>query len=179
MWWWPPDPAVFGRLPDELDRVVAGVLGSAEVVPLLAVEGATERGYATAATLAREAAIAGAVDWGMAIPTGPGPTAEQVAAAIAVKEAALGRRLTEGQAAGVVGVCASPRALELLIGLAGVGKTTALEAIADAFGAAGWKVIGTATSGQAARTLGRGSEPAGGDGRLPVVAVRSRKPRSG
>jgi hypothetical protein len=39
--------------------------------------------------------------------------------------------------------------------LAGVGKTTAIRCAADASTAAGYEVVGTATSGQAARTLGR------------------------
>ena len=41
------------------------------------------------------------------------------------------------------------------LGVAGAGKTTALRCVADAYRAAGYQVIGTATSGQAARTLGR------------------------
>ena len=40
------------------------------------------------------------------------------------------------------------------MGVAGAGKTTMLRAVADAFERAGCEVIGTATSGQAARNLG-------------------------
>lgn len=39
--------------------------------------------------------------------------------------------------------------------MAGAGKTTALSAVRAAFEADGWAVVGTSTSGQAARTLGR------------------------
>jgi ATP-dependent exoDNAse (exonuclease V) alpha subunit len=39
------------------------------------------------------------------------------------------------------------------VGVAGAGKTTALAAVADAFESEGFEVIGTSTSGQAARTL--------------------------
>ena len=41
------------------------------------------------------------------------------------------------------------------MGVAGAGKTTLLPVVAAAFEAAGCRVVGTATSGQAARTLGR------------------------
>ena len=44
------------------------------------------------------------------------------------------------------------------MGVAGTGKTTLLAVAAAAFEAAGWQVVGTATSGQAARTLGREAE---------------------
>ncbi len=53
------------------------------------------------------------------------------------------------------------RGLELIVGIAGSGKTTALAALRQAFESDGYRVIGTSTSGQAARTLGRaaGIEP--------------------
>jgi len=51
--------------------------------------------------------------------------------------------------------------VELVVGIAGSGKTTALAAARDAFEAGGYEVVGTSTSGQAARTLHReaGIEP--------------------
>ena len=42
-----------------------------------------------------------------------------------------------------------------MVGVAGAGKTTMLDVVRAAFEAAGYRVLGTATSGQAARTLGR------------------------
>jgi hypothetical protein len=45
--------------------------------------------------------------------------------------------------------------VDLVVGVAGSGKTTALAAARDAFEAAGYEVVGTSTSGQAARTLSR------------------------
>jgi ATP-dependent exoDNAse (exonuclease V) alpha subunit len=45
--------------------------------------------------------------------------------------------------------------MELVVGLAGAGKTTALACVRDAYESAGHRVIGASTSGQAARTLGR------------------------
>jgi len=42
----------------------------------------------------------------------------------------------------------------VVVGIAGSGKTTALDTAADALEAAGYRVLGTSTSGQAVRTLG-------------------------
>jgi hypothetical protein len=44
---------------------------------------------------------------------------------------------------------------ELIVGVAGAGKTTLLQVVSAAYEASGCRVIGTATSGQAARTLGK------------------------
>jgi len=55
----------------------------------------------------------------------------------------------------VEGITTSGRRAELVLGVAGAGKTTALAAARDGFEAAGYRVLGTSTSGQAARTLGR------------------------
>ena len=52
-------------------------------------------------------------------------------------------------------ILTSGRGVELVVGVAGSGKTTALAAARDGFEAAGYEVVGTSTSGQAARTLGR------------------------
>jgi ATP-dependent exoDNAse (exonuclease V) alpha subunit len=77
-----------------------------------------------------------------------------VTAAVAAQEEALGRRLSTGQRAAVDAICQSGRAVEIVVGVAGAGKTTALHAATDALARAGFHVLGTATSGQAARTLG-------------------------
>jgi hypothetical protein len=81
--------------------------------------------------------------------------------AIAAREADLGTSLTVGQHAAVVATATSGRGLELIVGVAGSGKTTALAALREAFERDGYRLIGTSTSGQAARTLGRaaGIEP--------------------
>jgi ATP-dependent exoDNAse (exonuclease V) alpha subunit len=60
-----------------------------------------------------------------------------------------------GQRAAVLGVTTSGRGAELVVGVAGAGKTTTLAAVREAFEAEGFEVIGTSTSGQAARTLKR------------------------
>ncbi|MBV9283591.1 MAG: relaxase domain-containing protein, partial [Acidimicrobiia bacterium] len=51
-------PALYGRPVDELERAVTRVLADPEAVPLIGVAGASERPFATATTIAREAAIA-------------------------------------------------------------------------------------------------------------------------
>ncbi|HSH62071.1 MAG TPA: AAA family ATPase, partial [Acidimicrobiales bacterium] len=52
-------------------------------------------------------------------------------------------------------MCTSGRGLDLVAGVAGSGKTTTLNVARAAFEAAGYQVLGTSTSGQAARTLRR------------------------
>ena len=54
----------------------------------------------------------------------------------------------------VAGVATSGRGVELVVGVAGSGKSTALDAARRAFEGAGFRVLGAAVSGQAARTLG-------------------------
>ncbi|MGH9286172.1 MAG: ATP-dependent DNA helicase, partial [Acidimicrobiales bacterium] len=75
--------------------------------------------------------------------------------AIAAKEHALGRALTAGQTNAVIALATSGRGANVVVGLAGSGKTTVLDVARAAFEAAGYRVLGTSTSGQAARTLGR------------------------
>ena len=68
----------------------------------------------------------------------------------------------------------SGRGVDLVVGVAGSGKTTALAALRDAFEAEGYDVIGTSTSGQAARTLGREAEHRQPHARLAQLAHRPR-----
>jgi ATP-dependent exoDNAse (exonuclease V) alpha subunit len=49
--------------------------------------------------------------------------------------------------------CTSGHRIQCAIGRAGAGKTTTMAAARDAWLAAGWRVIGTAVKGEAARTL--------------------------
>jgi conjugative relaxase-like TrwC/TraI family protein len=148
-------PHLYGRPVDDLERAVRAVLRSPELVPLLGVVGARERMYATAATLATEAAIADLVARGATTAGAAVVHPDLVASAIARVEARLARPLTAGQAAAVRGICGEGRRVSLILGVAGSGKTTALRAAADAYRTTGYDVVGTATSGQAARTLGR------------------------
>jgi hypothetical protein len=154
-------PRLFGHDPAELAWVADRVLVDPEAVPLVAVPSASERPYATATTIAREQAIAAAVDIEVARTDAPAVNVFAARSAIVSREAELGTHLTLGQHAAVLATTTSGRGLELIVGVAGSGKTTALAALREAFESDGYQVIGTSTSGQAARTLGRaaGIEP--------------------
>jgi len=148
-------PRLFGRRPDQLTRAVDAVLASPNAIPLLGVVAVRERAYVPACVLATEAAIAATVAKLAVRTDAPAVTPRAVEEAMAAKERSLGRRLTEGQRKAVAAMATSGRAVELVLGVAGAGKTTALDVTRAAFEDAGYVVVGTSTSGQAARTLGR------------------------
>jgi hypothetical protein len=68
---------------------------------------------------------------------------------------AKSRQLTAGQRRVVGHLCQDAGAATVVVGVAGPGKTTALDAASTALESAGYRVLGSSTSGQAARTLGR------------------------
>lgn len=68
------------------------------------------------------------------------------------------------------GITGSGHGVDLVIGVAGAGKTTMLDVVRMAYEAEGYTVIGTATSGQAARTLGRDANMAPSTG-WPLTAA--------
>src|SRR5581483_9499283 len=148
-------PALYGRPVGDLQRAAQRVLAVPDCVPLLGVKGARERTYATAATLATESAVAELVARGTGAATAAVVPGEVAEAAIAHAEDVLGRPLTSGQTKAVRGICSEGRRVSLVLGVAGAGKTTMVRCAAEAYAAAGYDVVGTATSGQAARTLGR------------------------
>ena len=147
-------PSLYGQSPALLDTAVERLLADRSVVPLIGVAGTTERAYTTTQVLAVEEAIASATEDLMARADGPALSVWRVTEAIAATQAETGHRLTRGQTDLVHAATGSGRRAELAIGVAGSGKTTALRTVTRAFSAEGYKVIGTATSGQAARTLG-------------------------
>ena len=147
-------PHLYGRDPSELDRVLEHVVTSRAVVPLIGVAGAREQAYTTVEVLTAEATIAQVVET-LATRAGPTVDPDQIAAAIAEREENLGRRLTDGQRRVVQEVCGSGTAVRVVIGAAGSGKTTALDTVTALLERSGCRVLGTSTSGQAARTLGR------------------------
>jgi conjugative relaxase-like TrwC/TraI family protein len=75
--------------------------------------------------------------------------------AFPIIDQSLGRHpgLTDEQGDLVRAFCTSGHRIQCAIGRAGAGKTTTMAAARDAWQAAGWRVIGTAVKGEAARTL--------------------------
>jgi len=148
-------PALYGRDPAELARVVDRSLSDPEVVPLVGVPGATERAYATATTIAREEAIARCVQAQAHRTDAAAVSMDEAEMVLARAEASLGHRLNAGQADTARACLTSGYGIDLVMGVAGAGKTTTVGAVRDGFEAAGYVVLGTSTSGQATRTLGR------------------------
>jgi hypothetical protein len=146
-------PRLYGRDPAEMDRVLDHIVASRDVVPLIGVAGAREQSYTTAQVLVAEATIAHTVE---RLADQPGPTLDGclIDDAIAGSEEQRGQRLTQGQRQVVERLCGSGRALSVVVGVAGAGKTTALDTATSALEAAGYRLLGTSTSGQATRTLG-------------------------
>jgi ATP-dependent exoDNAse (exonuclease V) alpha subunit len=128
------------------------------VIPLVGVAGAIEPVHALASVIAREEVIAEQIAAGLDRTDAPIAAADRVAAAVADTEAAIGGVLAGEQRRAVEAICSSGRGGELVVGVAGAGKTTMLAAVAAAFEASGCQALGTATAGQAARTLADGAE---------------------
>ena len=85
-----------------------------------------------------------------------GPKIEKQVAldAVARLEERLVASLTATQQEVAIGLLASGHRLDVVVGVAGSGKTTTLAAVRDGFERTGYTVLGTATSGQAQpRTL--------------------------
>jgi conjugative relaxase-like TrwC/TraI family protein len=164
-------PALFGRPTEDLDRVVDAVLAHHDVLPMVGVAGVRDRHYTLASVVAVEQAIAVAVATGTARRALPGLPQGAVVQAVESAQRRLARPLTTGQVEAVVRICSEGRSISLVLGVAGSGKTTALAVVADAYRSAGYQVLGTATSGQAARTLGR---EAGIDESRTVASLRWR-----
>lgn len=148
-------PLLFGFGPRELLRAVEAVCSHPDAVALMGVTAAREQAYAPACVIATEAAIALKVALQADRTGAPAVRVEAADQAISAKQAQLGgAALTHGQKALIRSVLTSGRPVELTVGVAGSGKTTALDATRQAFEQAGYRVVGTSISGQAARTLG-------------------------
>ena len=147
-------PHLFGQPPEVLEKLVDRALADPEVVPLVGVAGARETVHSLASVLAREAAVAEGLGHQLARSDAPTVPLQTVTEAIKKTEQEVGAGLSQEQRAAVVAICTSGRGAELVVGVAGAGKTTMLRAVAEAFERAGHEVTGTATSGQAARNLG-------------------------
>jgi hypothetical protein len=146
-------PHLFGQDPRALDLLVDRALQDPELIPLVGVAGAREQPHALASVLVTEQAIAHAIARQLArtdAPVAPGAAVEQ---AITSAEKTIGAALSVEQRRAAKSICGSGRGAELIVGIAGAGKTTLLQVVSAAYEASGCRVIGTATSGQAARTL--------------------------
>ena len=146
-------PRLCGRDPADLDRVLDRIVGGGDVVPLIGVTGAREQSYTTVEVLAAEHTIARTIE---ALAGQPGPAVDgaRAIAALLAKEQAIGAPLTQGQWSAVDALCSADSAVTVVVGVAGSGKTTVLDAATDALEASGYRVLGTSTSGQATRNLG-------------------------
>jgi conjugative relaxase-like TrwC/TraI family protein len=158
-------PRLYGHHPAELDRVVDHVLASNLVVPLIRIAAACDQPYTASAVLATEHTIADTLE-SLTARSAPVVEPELVERTTHAKQTELGHPLSAGQRRAVERICGSGRAVDVIVGVAGSGKTTALDVAARALEAAGHEVLGTATSGQAARTLGH-------QARVPSGTMRS------
>jgi conjugative relaxase-like TrwC/TraI family protein len=149
-------PHLHGLPVSVLDQVVEAVLANDDAVALPIVTGSREPVWTARCVLADEERIATVAE---ALTGDDGPKVEEQAAADAVTciEERLGVPLTATQHEVAIGLLTSGYRLDLVKGVAGSGKTTTLAAVREGFESAGHTVLGTATSGQAARNLGDGA----------------------
>ncbi len=151
-------PRLFGQDPRLLHPLVERALHDPEVVPVVGVAGTREQQHALASVLATEQAIAAAIGRQLTRTDAPVAPHAAVDRAIAAAEQRIGANLSAEQCTAAKNICASGRGAELIVGVAGSGKTTMLAVAAAAYEASGHQVLGTATSGQATRTLGKEGE---------------------
>ena len=144
---------LFGRIAGELDHLVDAVVQHREAVPLVGQPGARGRAWVAASVLATEHAVEAVADRLAQRDTALAASPAAADRAVGAKEAALGRPLTDGQRRAAQAVVTSGRALDVVVCVAGSGKTTALEVVRAAYETEGYRVLGTAISGQAVRAL--------------------------
>ena len=139
-----------------LDQAVEAVLAHTDAVRLPAVRGAREPVWAAGCVLADEERIAEIAD---ALAGRAGAEVHWTTACDAIEalQARLGHPLTDTQRRVAMGLLTAGHSLDVVVGIAGSGKTTTLSAVRAAYETAGYTVLGTATSGQAAKTLGEGA----------------------
>jgi conjugative relaxase-like TrwC/TraI family protein len=149
-------PHLHGLPVSLLDSAVHKVLTHENAVALPLISRAREPVWAAACVVEDERRIA---DLASVLAERPGPSVspEEAAAAVRRTELARGLRLTARQAEVAKGLLTSGHSLGLVVGVAGSGKTSTLSAVREGFEAAGYKVLGAATSGQAAKALGEGA----------------------
>lgn len=149
-------PYLHGLAVSYLDSAVDRVLSHEHAIALPLVAGAREPVFAAACVIQDERHIAELADV-LARPPGPVVSGEVAAAAVGETELARGFRLSERQAEVAKALMVSGHSVDLVVGVAGSGKSTTLGAVRAGFEAAGYQVIGAATSGQAAKALSEGA----------------------
>ena len=149
-------PHLHGLPLSVLDQAVETVLAHGDAVTLPVVTGSREQVWTARCVLADEERIATLAE---SLTGEDGPTVEDQAAldAVANLEEHLGVPLTATQQEVAIGLMVSGHRFDLVMGVAGSGKTTTLAAVREGCESAGYTVLGTATSGQAARNLGEGA----------------------
>ncbi len=149
-------PHLHGLPVSVLDSTIDKVLTHEDAIALPLVSRAREPVWAAACVVEDERRIA---DLASVLSERPGAAVSLADAAAAVRrvELARGFRLTERQVEVAKGVLTSVHSLDLVVGVAGSGKTSTLSAVREGFEAAGYKVLGAATSGQATKALGEGA----------------------
>ena len=149
-------PHLHGLPVSFLDSAVDKVLNHDQAISLPLTSRAREPVWAAACVVEDERRIA---DFASILAERPGAAVshEEAGAAVARTELARGFRLSERQAEVAKGLLTSGHSLDLVVGVAGSGKTSTLSAVREGFEAAGYKVLGAATSGQAAKALGEGA----------------------
>ena len=149
-------PYLHGLPVSILDEAVERVLAHEQAVALPFISGAREPVYAAACVVEDERRIATLAE-ALAGRDGPSITPEAAAAAVRQVELVRGFRLSQRQAEVAKGLLTSGHSMDLVVGVAGSGKTSTLPAVRAGFEAAGYTVLGAATSGQAAKALGEGA----------------------
>ena len=149
-------PYLHGLPVSVLGTAVDSVLSHESAVQLRPVAGAREPVWSAACVLEDERRIAELAD---VLTQREGPRVDESAAVSAIRQVELSRglRLTERQSEVAKSLLTSGHALDLVVGVAGSGKTSTLSAVREGFEAAGYHVVGAATSGQAAKALGQGA----------------------
>ena len=134
-------PRLYGHAPAELDRVIDRVLASELVVPLIGIAGASDRPYTATAVLATEHTITYALER-FTRRRAPVVAHDVVGQAMGARQAQFGRELSAGQRRAVERICSAGRAIDVVVGVAGSGKTTALDVAARALEIAGYRGAG-------------------------------------
>jgi conjugative relaxase-like TrwC/TraI family protein len=130
----------------EVERGVERFLARSDVVAIAG--GSGERRYTTASLLACERRLVVDAMCGRGSGTG-GVPAKVVDGALA----SLPTRLSDEQAAVVCAIATSGNAVDVVEALAGTGKTTVAGALAAVYARVGYRVVGAAPTGRAAREL--------------------------